>query len=155
MTTTHKFCTALLIMIIGMLSSVRAANNCTASTVLGASCSTSCESGWHGECSGGVFVADCKCVKDGSQGFHHRILPPIIIQQINDCLLFEQWAQSSDSPGLQQLAPLATNSRIAVQSQNIVAFNNAEDQFSTAWTGLSLPDQQAVTQWRAQHGYIN
>lgn len=146
----------LLVPAIAVRSFAASTGSCSASSFLGGTCNTDCQTGTHPVCVGNFFSSSCSCVPDGSQNnLKTLILPVINPQQVILAQQFILWAHGSASPALQQLGTLAENSTAALQQRNVQAFSIAEYQFGQAWQSLPFPDQQATANWRMQHGLGN
>ena len=155
MTLTRLFSAILLLAFVAVGITARAANNCSATTILGSSCNTDCQAGWHGVCVGGVFSSTCTCVKDGENSSIIRPLPHIGSATLQDSRAFEAWAIGSTSTGLQRLGGMVAPVRNALIAGDVNLYSAMEMQFWAVWSGLPGSDKAAIDQWRFAHGYGN
>lgn len=156
MTYSRSLAVFLFAALVGISLTARAANNCSAKSLLGGSCNTECGPGWHGECSGGIFSSECRCVKDDqTSNTIRRSIPDLTPKQMQDSKLFEDWARSTGSAGLTDLANLDAQVRTAVLAHNEIAYGAGERQFWLTWQSLSSGDQAAIAQWQIANGYQN
>lgn len=125
---------------------------CSASSLLGSSCTANCLPGECCRCEGGLFTARCECYNCSQSPSLLRSLPQISQKQRQDAIDFANWCQGQ-TPGIQSLKPIVLSILNAIDIQDQEAYSIYEKQFRDTFVSLTQSEQDACNQWATERGY--
>ncbi len=158
MKTSYKLTKALVVVVINVFTFTIAigsvlptgsgTSSCSASSLIGGSCSVNCSSPQVATCTGGVLSASCTCSGGGI-----RIKPSLTSQQLTDANAFVTWSSSYGTSGMTTLSTLSANVIYYYHNGTDQQYTDAELAWNSQLYNLSSSEITDIDAWKAFMGY--